>query len=87
MSVTKEFWTPAELAGSYPVSKSLIYGACQTGLLPHYRIPAKRGARGKYLIKIEDFLAWLESNRHEGGASEPPPAAMPAKQPFVHLQL
>jgi excisionase family DNA binding protein len=60
------FLTPAQIAAAYPVSKSTIYGACQNGLLPHYRVPARKGARGKYLVKEEDLLAWLESLRVEG---------------------
>ena len=62
--------TIAQLTLKYPVSKSTLYSACQEGLLPHYRIPAKKGAKGKYLIKLADFLAWLESNRHEGDTED-----------------
>ena len=60
--------TPVQLAKKFPVSRSSIYSACQDGLLSHYRVPAKRGKKGKYLIKLADFEAWLESNRHEAGA-------------------
>ena len=56
--------TPAQLAEKYPVSRSTIYAACRTGL-PHYRVPAKKGKRGKYLIKEDEFLVWLETNRYE----------------------
>lgn len=63
--------TPAQLAEKYPVSKSLIYAACIGGLLTHFRVPATKGARGKYLIDEADFLAWLESNKHEAGQSTP----------------
>jgi excisionase family DNA binding protein len=69
--------TPAGLAKKYPVSRSTLYSACQEGLLPHYRLPAKKGKRGKYLIKESDFLAWLESNRHEAGRG--------ASVPLVHI--
>lgn len=61
------FLTPAQIAKKYPVSRSTVYGACTDGLLPHYRVPSRKGARGKVLIKEDDFLAWLESNRHEAG--------------------
>ena len=64
------FLTPAQIADQYPVSKSTIYSACQDGLLPHYRLPARRGRRGKYLIKVADFLAWLEAHRREAGNAE-----------------
>lgn len=59
------FLTPAQLAEKYPISRSTLYSACQEGLLPHYRIPAKRGSRGKYIVKESEFLAWLETNRQE----------------------
>lgn len=62
----KLFWTPAALAKEYPVSKSLIYAACKSGLLVHYRVPSGRGKKGKYLIAEKDFLCWLESCRVEG---------------------
>ena len=61
--------TPAQLAAQYPVSRSTIYSACLSGLLAHYRVPAKKGKRGKYLIKLEDFEKWLEGNRRD--ATEP----------------
>ena len=67
MNPTGGFLTPSQLVTKYPVSRSTIYSACQDGLLAFYRIPAKRGKRGKYLIKECDFLAWLEENRHEAG--------------------
>jgi excisionase family DNA binding protein len=79
-----ELRTPAQLAKEYPVSKSTIYSACQDGLLPHYRVPSRKGVRGKYLIKLADFLAWLESNRKAGGASLPrePKVTPPAFEPL-----
>lgn len=63
----------AALAGKYPVSKSLIYAACQGGLIPHYRIPARNGKRGKYLIREGDFMAWLEQHRVDKAAAPSPP--------------
>jgi excisionase family DNA binding protein len=76
--------TPAQLAKKYPISRSTIYSACQGGLLPFYRVPARNGAKGKYLIDEADFLAWLARNRHEAGASVPPDR--PVKpQVFRHL--
>jgi len=47
-------------------------------LLPHYRIPSKKGSRGKFLISEADFLAWLEANRHEAGRG--------ASVPLVHIK-
>ncbi|MDB5306079.1 MAG: hypothetical protein JWO38_281 [Gemmataceae bacterium] len=64
----EEFLTPAQLAKRFPIARSSVYAACQAGLLTHYRLPAKKGARGKYLVKLSDFVAWLESNRHDAGA-------------------
>lgn len=68
-----DLMSPAQLSAKYPVSRSSLYGACADGLLPHYRIPSKKGGRGKCLISEADFLAWMESNRREGtpGASVP----------------
>lgn len=77
MNPPTDLKTPAQLAATYPVSRSGLYAACVDGLLPHYRIPSKSGKRGKYLISEADFLAWLESNRHEGGAG--------ASVPLVHI--
>lgn len=59
------YLTPLQISKKYPVSRSTLYEACQDGL-PHYRVPARRGKRGKYLIKESDFLLWLESFRREG---------------------
>ena len=67
--------TPAQLATKHPISRSTIYSACQDGLLPHYRVPAKKGQRGKYLIAEAEFLAWLASTRHEAGAGPSVPLA------------
>lgn len=62
-----DLMTPAQIEERFPiVSRSLVYAACKNGDLPHYRLPAKKGARGKYAIKLDDFLKWLEANRVEG---------------------
>jgi excisionase family DNA binding protein len=80
--------TIAQVAMKYPVSKSLLYSACQEGLLPHYRVAGKKGCRGKYLLKEEDVLAWLESQRHDttqpASASAPASSGSPA-EPFSEL--
>jgi hypothetical protein len=49
------------------VSRSTLYSAMHDGLLPHFRVPSKRGARGKILVDEADFLAWLVTLKHEGG--------------------
>jgi excisionase family DNA binding protein len=77
--------TIAQVAMKYPVSKSLLYSACQEGLLPHYRVAGKKGCRGKYLLKEEDVVAWIEAQWHDDGASVPLPVVTP--QPSRHLQL
>lgn len=61
------YLTPVQIAERYPLSKHTVYAACQGGLLTHYRIPSKKGNRGKYLIAEADFLAWLESNKRVAG--------------------
>jgi len=78
MSTPNDLKTPAQLSEKYPVSRSSLYGACADGLLPHYRIPSKKGSRGKFLISEADFLAWLEANRHEAGRG--------ASVPLVHIK-
>ncbi len=80
MNADDELLTPAQLAKKYPVSRSTLYSACADGLLAHYRLPAKKKSRGKYLIKLSDFLAWLEANRHEAGARAG------ASVPLVHIK-
>lgn len=70
MNATDSLLTPSQLAKKYPVSRSTIYSACQDGLLSFYRLPSKKGTRGKYLIRESDFVVWLESNRHEAGEPE-----------------
>lgn len=69
--------TPIQLADLYPISRSTIYSACQDGLLPHYRVPARKGTRGKVLIAEADFLTWLAGHRHEAGAE--------ASVPLTHI--
>jgi len=75
---------PAYYAENYPLSRSLLYSAMKDGLLPFFRVPSKRGARGKYLIKEADFLAWLQGNRHETEASVPTVTTPPKPK---HLQF
>jgi excisionase family DNA binding protein len=81
------FLTPAQIAQNYPVSRSALYAACRDGLLPYYRLPSRRGARGKYLIREADFLAWLERHRHGGEAVTPPPAGVPPTPPRPRPRL
>lgn len=69
----ENFLSIAALADKYPVSKSLIYAACQGGLIRHYRVPARNGNRGKYLIREGDFMDWLEQHRVERTAAPSPP--------------
>jgi excisionase family DNA binding protein len=84
--------TPAQLAAKYPVSLSTLYSACKDGLIPHYRVPARKGrkGKGKYLIKEEDFVAWLEKNKlggeEEKQAPPPTPVTTPRPRP-LHIRL
>jgi hypothetical protein len=33
-------------------------------------VPSRKGARGKYLVKESEFLAWLESHRRDGATDD-----------------
>ena len=55
--------TLAQVAAKYAIGRSTVYAASRTGGLPHYRVPAKNGTRGKYLFRELDVAAWLESHR------------------------
>ncbi|MBA4190654.1 MAG: hypothetical protein C0467_21930 [Planctomycetaceae bacterium] len=78
MNPPTDLKTPAQLSKKYPVSRSSLYGACADRLLPHYRIPSKKGKRGKCLISEADFIAWMNANRHEAGRG--------ASVPLVHIK-
>lgn len=81
--------SPAKISTEYLISRSTVYAACRSGMLPHYRVPAKKGARGKYLVKEVDLLAWLETLKSAGESS--PSASGPASsrsapvEPFSEL--
>ena len=68
-----EMLSPARVAAKYAVSRSTVYAACRTGALTHYRVSARPGARGKYLVKEDDVVAWLDSLK--AGAERPTPPA------------
>jgi hypothetical protein len=59
--VTPVMMAPGDITAKYAISRSAVYAACQSGLLAHYRVPARRGAKGKYLVREADLVAWLES--------------------------
>ena len=80
------FVTPSQLAAKYPVSRSTIYSACRAGLVTHFRVPSRKGSKGKYVIRESDFLAWLDRNKHEAGAPAPA-SATPVTPTFRHLKL
>ena len=76
-----EMLSPARITRRFDVSRSTVYAACRSGLLPHYRVPARQGARGKYLIKEADLQAWLETLKSAG--TPPPVASAPASSRAV----
>lgn len=85
---TPEMLSPARITRRFDVSRSTVYTACRSGLLPHYRVPARKGARGKYLIKEADLQAWLEALKSPG--TPPPAVSAPASsgspaEPFSEL--
>lgn len=73
-----EMLSAAVVARRYGVSRSTIYTACLEGTLPHYRVPAKPGARGKYLVREADVAAWIESFRVSSNGCATPAASAPA---------
>jgi hypothetical protein len=74
---TPEMLSPADIDAKYSISRSTVYAACRSGMLSHYRVPARKGAKGKYLVKEADLLAWLETLKSSGGPT-PPSASAPA---------
>jgi hypothetical protein len=76
-----EMLSPAEIDAKYSISRSTVYAACRAGMLPHYRVPAKKGARGKYLVREVDFLAWLETLKPAGQVMSPSASAPASSHP------
>ena len=76
VEVPRSMLSTAEVAARFSVSRSTVYAACRSGLLTHYRVPSKKGVRGKYLVKEADLLAWLETLKRAGE-----PAARSASAP------
>jgi len=66
-----EMLSPARISKRFSVSRSTVYSACRSGQLPHYRVPATKGARGKYLFREGDVLAWLETHKVATGSPTP----------------
>jgi len=74
----------AELA---TVSVAMVYGWCQSGLLPHLRLGGK-GRRGCIRVEEADLQAFLAAQKREGRRDEPPPAPkLPPKSAFKHLRF
>jgi hypothetical protein len=87
--VTPVMMSPGDITAKYAISRSTVYAACQSGLLDHYRVPARRGAKGKYLIREADLVGWLESLKNAtasptSSASAPASSGSPAS-PFSEL--
>lgn len=70
--------TPRVVEKRYSVSRSTLYAACRTGQLPHYRVPARKGGRGKYLFRPTDVLNWLDALRVDGAVAPAPATPSPA---------
>jgi hypothetical protein len=82
--------SPTAISEKYSVSRSTIYAACRLGMVPHYRVPSKRGASGKYLIRETDLLAWFASLKSSAGpmtpsASAPASSRSAPAAPFCEL--
>lgn len=70
--------TPRVVEKRYSVSRSTLYAACRTGQLPHYRVPARKGGRGKYLFRPTDVLNWLDALRVDGAVTPAPATPSPS---------
>jgi hypothetical protein len=70
--------TPRVVEKRYSVSRSTLYAACRTGQLPHYRVPARKGGRGKYLFRPADVLSWLDALRVDGAVAPAPATPSPS---------
>lgn len=70
--------TPRVVEKRYSVSRSTLYAACRTGQLPHYRVPARTGGRGKYLFRPADVLNWLDALRVDGAVAPAPATPSPS---------
>ncbi len=81
--------TPAAVSKRFAVSLSLVYAACRSGALAHYRVPARADKRGKYLMHERDVTAWLESLRVETSTPTPsssaPASSGSQAEPFCEL--
>jgi excisionase family DNA binding protein len=75
----------AEAAARAGVSKGLVYGWIESGMLSCYRLGAK-GRRGKILIAIADLDAFLAQCRVEAAKPKPPPCPKP-RQVFKHVRV
>ncbi len=73
--------SPAKISTEYSISRSTVYAACRSGMLPHYRVPARKEAKGKYLVKEVDLLAWLETLKSAGEATTPSASAPASSRP------
>ncbi len=54
--------TVKEASSQIRVSKAVVYQACQSGVLQHYRFSAK-GKRGRVMIDESDLMAYIEQSR------------------------
>ncbi len=81
--------TPSQVSAKFTVSRSTVYAACRSGSLSHYRVPARKAGRGKYLIQEQDLLAWLESLKVTSGvplvSSSAPTSSGSLASPFSEL--
>jgi excisionase family DNA binding protein len=76
--------TVKQAAEQLGVCASLVYGWCQSGILPHFRLGA-RGRRGGIRIAVADLETFLATLKREGRPESKPPAPKPVK--LKHLQL
>jgi Helix-turn-helix domain len=85
MGSGEEWLSPKKLAEQFGLSVTLVYTLCQSGALPHVRIGAP-GRRGKILISMADWTAFLAARRVEVVGARVMPGVRPAPE-FKHLKI
>ena len=57
------FLTVREAITVLPIGRSTLYALIESGQLPHYRVSAAGGGRGRILVALSDLHAFIERAR------------------------